>query len=186
MNAIFTNYNSHGHLVLSMWLSGPHPVRDQRSRQTCSRLCQQSVRFRPLLPSCHFSSHSLSFLFFTIYYYLLFFTTLTTYLSSGRACRGVRVTREAGTNSWIKVMVWPWSFLSDDPQQWPRQSSARFPFGKKKIRSAWGEKCAPLTHVFAQTLYCKHTFTNSKKDVLPQAKTHRDQHIEPSFPVSAV
>lgn len=61
---------------MSMWLSGPHPgqvlvmlivclcvsmcVCDQ---QKCSRLYQESVRFRPLLLSCNLSSHSLSSLF---------------------------------------------------------------------------------------------------------------------------
>ncbi len=90
--------------------------------------------------------------------------------------------RGAGTTCWIKVMAWPWSFLSDDPQHWPKQSSA----GKRTINSAWGEKCAPFDAcVSTNTLLLTH-FYKQILSALPQAKAHRDLLTGSSLPASAV
>lgn len=167
------------------WLSRLHPGRVWVTlivcvcacvkRQKCFRLYQLSVRFKPPQPSCQL----FVFLKKNTFYHL---ALLTMTFNWERERRGVQVMRGAVTNCWIKVMAWPWSFLSDDPQHWPRQSSAR----KQTLSSAWGENCAPFDAcVSLNTLLSTH-FYKQIVNALPRAKVHKNQLIESSLRVSTI
>lgn len=124
-------------------------------------------------------ANSLSFKKKNTFYHL---ALLTMTFNWERERRGVQVMRGAVTNCWIKVMAWPWSFLSDDPQHWPRQSSAR----KQTLSSAWGENCAPFDAcVSLNTLLSTH-FYKQIVNALPRAKVHKNQLIESSLRVSTI
>lgn len=90
----------------------------------------------------------------------LHFTTLTTWL--GSVNDGIKPRSRTQDWAWehgcIEVIAWTWSFW------WPhRPTNHHWHWSQRSgISSAWGEICVMfLMHVWTQTLFCKHTLTNT-------------------------